>query len=247
MRVRLNRATVARRVRCSCAAPQRRTRCANGRHTPSKLWSTRLYPPPASGDSRRWPTRSLSSADRGPTCEGTVIAHPDSVSVNRQTPATLISNKQLQTLPAATGEGKDYTVQSVIRKTGPVRPPYARRMPRAEDRKVPSAQGKITLKPGSARLDSSPLGRMDKIAEILKDCRDIANLRCQLITDKPRPREMNLALSQSRAQSVVERTACPSRDTGSRGQGYAKTPCRPLKTAKRPAKANRRIEIKLNQ
>ncbi len=64
------------------------------------------------------------------------------------------------------------------------------------------AAGKLSFEPGSATLTEGSLGTMGKIAEILLECGDL-KLEIQGHTDSQGREEMNLALSQQRANSVL--------------------------------------------
>ncbi|MGJ8628865.1 MAG: OmpA family protein [Sulfitobacter sp.] len=105
--------------------------------------------------------------------------------------------------------------------------------------------GKINFEPSSATIDASALGTMDDIAEILKRCGDLL-LEIQGYTDSQGRTEMNLALSQSRAESVLNELRARRVLTGSfvaRGYGEAKPIADNDTEAGR--EANRRIEFRL--
>ncbi len=107
------------------------------------------------------------------------------------------------------------------------------------------AQGKINFEPGSATIDASALPTMDAIATVLKECADIP-LEIQGHTDSQGREEMNQALSQTRAQSVLNELRARRVLTGSfvaRGFGEA----RPIADNGTEAgrEANRRIEFHL--
>lgn len=105
--------------------------------------------------------------------------------------------------------------------------------------------GKINFEPGSATIDASALGTMDDIAEILKRCGDL-RLEIQGHTDSQGRTEMNLALSQSRAESVLNELRARRVRTGSftaRGFGE-EAPIADNKTED-GREENRRIEFRL--
>ncbi|MEQ9694158.1 OmpA family protein [Shimia sp. SDUM112013] len=65
---------------------------------------------------------------------------------------------------------------------------------------------KLVFEPGSGTLDASAAPIIDKIAEVLRDCGQI-RLEIQGHTDSQGREEMNQALSQTRAQSVLNALA----------------------------------------
>jgi OOP family OmpA-OmpF porin len=107
------------------------------------------------------------------------------------------------------------------------------------------AQGKINFEPGSATIDASALPTMDAIAEILKECADIP-LEIQGHTDSQGREEMNQALSQARAQSVLNELRARRVLTGTFiAEGFGET--RPIadNSTEEGREANRRIEFHL--
>jgi OOP family OmpA-OmpF porin len=143
------------------------------------------------------------------------------------------------------GEGKDYEVKVAYQeKLDPVLGLPTPQECEAEIGKV-VAKGKINFEPGSATIDASALGTMDQIAEILQDCRDIA-LEVQGYTDSQGREEMNLALSQSRAQSVLNELRARRVITGSFvAKGYGEESPVASNDTEEGREANRRIEFKL--
>lgn len=107
------------------------------------------------------------------------------------------------------------------------------------------ARGKINFEPGSATIDTSALGTMDDIAEVLKTCGSIP-LEIQGYTDSQGRESMNLALSQSRAESVLNELRARRVLTGSfRAVGFGEeNPIADNKTED-GREANRRIEFRL--
>lgn len=105
--------------------------------------------------------------------------------------------------------------------------------------------GKINFEPSSATIDASALETMDDIAEILKSCGDLL-LEIQGYTDSQGREEMNLALSQSRAESVLNELRARRVLTGSFvAKGYGEE--RPIadNATEEGREANRRIEFRL--
>jgi OOP family OmpA-OmpF porin len=143
------------------------------------------------------------------------------------------------------GEGADYTIDVAYQeKLDPVLGLPTPDECEAEIGEVLKV-GKINFEPGSATIDASALGTMDDIAEILKRCGDLP-LEIQGHTDSQGRESMNLALSQSRAESVLNELRARRVLTGSfNAQGYGEaTPIADNKT-EAGREANRRIEFKL--
>ncbi|MCR9149394.1 MAG: OmpA family protein [Rhodobacteraceae bacterium] len=105
--------------------------------------------------------------------------------------------------------------------------------------------GKISFEPGSATITRSGAPTLDRIAEVLRDCPDVP-MQVAGHTDSQGRAEMNLALSESRAQSVVMALLDRRVLTGSLvAKGYGET--RPVadNDTEEGREANRRIEFTL--
>ena len=107
------------------------------------------------------------------------------------------------------------------------------------------AAGKINFEPGSATIDASALGTMDDIAAVLKRCGDL-NLEIQGYTDSQGGGDMNLALSQSRAESVLNELRARRVVTNSfKAIGYGEASPVADNGTEAGREANRRIEFRL--
>lgn len=105
--------------------------------------------------------------------------------------------------------------------------------------------GKITFEPSSATIDAATLGTMDDIAAILKRCGDLP-LEIQGHTDSQGRESMNLELSQSRAESVLNELRARRVLTGSfDAKGYGETAPIADNGTEAGREANRRIEFRL--
>ncbi len=105
--------------------------------------------------------------------------------------------------------------------------------------------GKINFEPGSATIDASALTIMDAIADILKRCGDL-QLEIQGYTDSQGRESMNLALSQSRAESVLNELRARRVLTGSfTAKGYGEENPIADNGSEAGREANRRIEFRL--
>ena len=105
----------------------------------------------------------------------------------------------------------------------------------------------ITFEPGSGTLDAEAAPVIDEIAEILRSCEDITlKLEIQGHTDSQGREEMNQALSQTRAQSVLN--ALHDRrilTSGFTAVGYGETMPIADNETEEGREANRRIEFVL--
>jgi OOP family OmpA-OmpF porin len=107
------------------------------------------------------------------------------------------------------------------------------------------ATKKINFEPGSATIDESALGILDQIADALQDCGTL-RLEVQGHTDSQGREEMNLALSQARAESVLNELRARRVLTSSYiAKGYGEA--RPIADngTEEGRETNRRIEFRL--
>ena len=104
---------------------------------------------------------------------------------------------------------------------------------------------KINFEPGSATIDESALSTMDQIAEVLRRCGDL-RIEVQGHTDSQGREEMNLALSQARAESVLnELRARRVLTSGFIAKGYGEANPIADNGTEDGREANRRIEFRL--
>jgi OOP family OmpA-OmpF porin len=193
-----------------------------------------------------WPTRVLSGLDALSKLEnGSVIVSPDAIRVTGNT-GNPDAGSQIATLLAGKlGEGQDYDVAVVYQER--LDPVLGLPTPEECEAQIGAviAKGKITFEPGSATIDASALGTMDLIAEILKECGGIA-LEVQGYTDSQGREEMNLALSQSRAQSVLNELRARRVLTASFvAKGFGEENPIASNGTEEGREANRRIEFRL--
>jgi OmpA-OmpF porin, OOP family len=107
------------------------------------------------------------------------------------------------------------------------------------------AAGKINFEPGSATIDASALGTMDDIAQVLTRCGEL-QLEIQGYTDSQGREEMNLALSQSRAESVLNELRARRVVTSTfKAVGYGEENPVADNDTEAGREANRRIEFRL--
>ncbi|NNE52202.1 MAG: OmpA family protein [Sulfitobacter sp.] len=193
-----------------------------------------------------WPSRVLTGLEAlAALNNGAVTVTPDSLSVTGDTGNPDANSEIASLLAGKLGQGADYTIEVTYReKLDPVLG-----LPTPDECEAEIGEilkiGKITFEPGSATIDSTALGTMDDIAEILKRCGDL-QLEIQGYTDSQGRESMNLALSQSRAESVLNELRARRVLTGSFvAKGYGEeNPIANNKTEE-GREANRRIEFKL--
>ncbi|WP_300037824.1 OmpA family protein [uncultured Roseobacter sp.] len=107
------------------------------------------------------------------------------------------------------------------------------------------AGSKINFEPGSATIDASALSVMDEIAGVLQNCGDL-RLEVQGHTDSQGREEMNLALSQARAESVLNELRARRVLTGSfLAKGYGEANPIADNGSEEGREDNRRIEFRL--
>ncbi|MEM9638168.1 MAG: OmpA family protein, partial [Pseudomonadota bacterium] len=107
------------------------------------------------------------------------------------------------------------------------------------------AASKINFEPGSATIDESTLSTMDTIAEVLQDCGGL-RLEVQGHTDSQGREEMNLSLSQARAETVLNELRARRVLTSTFvAKGYGETQPIAENDTEAGREANRRIEFRL--
>ena len=104
---------------------------------------------------------------------------------------------------------------------------------------------KIVFEPGSATIDETAVLTMDLIAEALQDCGNL-RLEVQGHTDSQGREEMNLSLSQARAESILNELRARKVLTRSfTAKGYGEAQPIADNDTEAGREANRRIEFKL--
>ena len=193
-----------------------------------------------------WPQRVLTGLEAlGALNNGSVVVSPDSLSVTGNTGNPDASNQIAALLSDKLGEGAEFDIDVTYQeKLDPVLGLPTPDECEAEISEVLKG-GKINFEPGSATIDASALSLMDQIAEILKRCGDIP-LEIQGYTDSQGRESMNLALSQSRAESVLNELRARRVLTGSfTAKGYGEENPVADNGTEEGREANRRIEFRL--
>ncbi len=195
-----------------------------------------------------WPTRVLSALEAlSNLSNGVVRVTPSIVSISGASSEEGASARIATLLADKLGEAEIYEINVLYRKK--VEPIVALPTPEECEAQIGEIlqENKIAFEPGSATINTSALGTMDEIAEVLRDCGAL-RLEIQGHTDSQGREEMNLNLSQARAQSVLnELRARRVRTVNFVAQGYGEA--EPVADNETDAgrEANRRIEFKLIQ
>lgn len=193
-----------------------------------------------------WAARVLTGIEAlSSLSNGAVSVTPTTLSVRGNT-GNPQANREIATLLAAKlGEAQEFKIEVAYQeKLDPVAG-----IPTANECEVEIHNildtGKINFEPGSATIDAATLGTMDRIAEQLKICGEL-RFEIQGHTDSQGREEMNLTLSQSRAQSVLnELRARRVRTASFSAKGYGETLPIQDNDTEDGRDANRRIEFRL--
>ncbi|MEO0667369.1 MAG: OmpA family protein [Pseudomonadota bacterium] len=176
---------------------------------------------------------------------GAVTVTPDSVVVAGNTGNPQASTTIASLLAARLGEAEGFEIKVAYQEK--LDPVAALPTPEECEAEIAAiiATSKITFEPGSATIDASALGTMDDIAEVLRQCGDL-RLEIQGHTDSQGREEMNLNLSQARAQSVLNELRARRVLTSTySAKGYGEADPIAENDTDEGREANRRIEFRL--
>ncbi|ARE40246.1 OmpA domain protein [Rhodovulum sp. P5] len=194
-----------------------------------------------------WPLRVLSGLEAlSQLRNGAVIVQTDYLRVNGLTLDETARARVARILSDRLGDAQNYDLEIAYREPT-----------RAEERVLPSpedcvaeiqgilSENKITFAPGSTEIEGDAVRIVDRIADVLRLCPD-ARIEISGHTDSQGREQMNLALSQSRAEAVLNGLMARRVLTGNltaKGYGEAQ-PIAPNDTED-GREANRRIEFRL--
>ena len=193
-----------------------------------------------------WAVRTLAGLEAlDQLAEGRVVVRPDVVTVTGATGDKGASAEISRLLSEKLGEAQDFRVN--VKYEEALDPIAAMPTPQecAADINAVLARNKITFAPGSAEIERSSLSTVDRIAEIVKSCSDVA-MEIGGYTDSQGREEMNRALSQRRAEAVV--SALLARrvlTTNLAAFGYGEATPIADNDTEDGREANRRIEFRL--
>ncbi|AMY71438.1 OmpA family protein [Frigidibacter mobilis] len=193
-----------------------------------------------------WPVRALAALEAlDSLAEGNVLVRPDLVRVQGTTGSTETAARIARLLSEKLGEGQEFDIR--VRYEPKLDPVLA--LPTAEECVATIAavldEHQIAFEPGSATLSPSARPLLDQIAVTLKDCADYP-IEVAGHTDSQGGEEMNLALSEDRAEAVIAALMERRILTGNlHATGYGES--RPIarNDTEEGREANRRIEFTL--
>lgn len=193
-----------------------------------------------------WPLRVLTGLEAlSELSNGLVTVTPDMVVVSGNTGEPTASTNIASLLASKLGEAEEFDIRvTYLEQLDPV---AALPTPDECEAEIAAivAVAKITFEPGSATIDATALGTMDDIAEVLRICGDL-KLEIQGHTDSQGREEMNLNLSQARAQSVLNELRARRVLTSTfTAKGYGEEFPIADNSDEDGREANRRIEFKL--
>ncbi|WP_299699132.1 OmpA family protein [uncultured Tateyamaria sp.] len=193
-----------------------------------------------------WPVRVLTGLEAlSQLSNGAVTVTPDTLTVSGNTGNPKASTNIASLLASKLGEAEEFDIRVIYQeKLDPIAALPTPDECEAEIATILSSS-KIRFEPGSATIDASALGTMDDIAEVLRQCGDL-RLEIQGHTDSQGREEMNLNLSQARAQSVLNELRARRVLTSTySAKGYGEADPIAENDSEEGREANRRIEFKL--
>ncbi len=151
-----------------------------------------------------WPLRILTGLEGlGNLSNGAVVITPKSVRITGNTGNKQANARIAQLFADKLGEAGEYEIDVTYQEQlDPVASLPTPEECEAEISGILTGR-KITFEPGSATIDASAIGIVSDIAEVLKRCGDL-RLEISGHTDSQGRTEMNLELSQDRAQAVLD-------------------------------------------
>lgn len=193
-----------------------------------------------------WPVRVLAALEALAALEfGSVAVSPDHVDLRGETGNREARAAVTQLLSTKLGEAADFTVNVAYREElDPVASLPTPEECVAQIQEV-LAERKITFEPGSVTIDADAGQTIIKIAAILRECPEM-RLEVAGHTDSQGREEMNLQLSQDRAEAVIAALRAQRLSTaGLTAKGYGET--RPIgdNETEEGRELNRRIEFTL--
>ena len=193
-----------------------------------------------------WSVRVLTGLEAlGNLSHGAVVVTPEQVSVSGSTGDEEARARIAQLLAEKLGEAQQFDISVTYQKQ--LDPVASLPTPEECEQEIAGivSVGKINFEPGSATVDASAMGTLDDIAEVLKTCGDL-KLEIQGHTDSQGRESMNLALSQDRAQAVLdELRARRVLTSGFVAKGYGEELPVADNQTEDGREANRRIEFRL--
>lgn len=150
-----------------------------------------------------WPTRVLAGLEAlSLVHSGVIVVQPDIVDIRGRTGDPEVASEISRLLGEKLGASENFQVNVTYEES--LNPTLLLPSPEecAADINAVLAEKKITFAPSSANIEASAADTVDKIAEIMRECSDV-RMEIAGYTDSQGREEMNLALSQNRAQAVL--------------------------------------------
>ena len=195
---------------------------------------------------RGWPVRVLASLDALALLRnGAVVMRPDFLEIKGVTGNPDTKAQITRLLSEKLGESEHYRISVSYREA--LDPVAALPTPEECVERINAVirERKITFAPGSAEIDREARQTIDKIAEIMKDCTEVP-MEVAGHTDSQGRESMNLGLSQSRAEAVVNALLARRVLTSNlRARGYGESQPIADNSTEEGREANRRIEFRL--
>ena len=195
---------------------------------------------------RGWPVRVLASLDALALLRnGAVVMRPDFLEIKGVTGNPDTRAQITRLLSEKLGESEHYRISVSYREA--LDPVAALPTPEECVERINAVirEKKITFAPGSAEIDREARQTIDKIAEIMKDCTEVP-MEVAGHTDSQGRESMNLGLSQSRAEAVVNALLARRVLTSNlRARGYGESQPIADNSTEEGREANRRIEFRL--
>ncbi|WP_133484890.1 OmpA family protein [Aliiroseovarius marinus] len=171
----------------------------------AKFGSTAVYPATRLDPDlpSNWPTRVLAGLEAlSLVHSGVIVVQPDIVDIRGRTGDPEVASEISRLLGEKLGASENFQVNVTYEES--LNPTLNLPTPEecAANINAVLAEKKITFAPSSANIEASAAETVDKIAEIMRDCSDV-RMEIAGYTDSQGREEMNLALSQNRAQAVL--------------------------------------------
>lgn len=193
-----------------------------------------------------WPVRVLAAVEAlDAVAAGSVTVSPDAIRIEGTSGARDASDRVARTLAGRLGG--DARIGISIRYDAGLDPLNSQPGPEvcARDLNALLAAQKITFEPGKAVIAPEAKATLDRIAGVMKRCSDYP-MEVAGHTDSQGREEMNLALSQTRAEAVVQALMDRRILTGNlTARGYGETVPVADNGTEAGRESNRRIEFRL--
>ncbi len=225
-----------------------RTRAAVESYAQARFGSTAVYAATRLDDElpHGWPVRVLAGIEAlAELNQGSVVVQENYVEVRGVTGNPKASANIARLLSEKLGASEDYGIDVTYEKkldpvAGLLKPAEC-----VDEINAVLAERKISFDPGSAELDTGGRGVVDRLAEILKNCIK-SKIEIAGHTDSQGRETMNLTLSQSRADAVLQGLmARRVLTSGLTAVGYGEVTPIADNDSEEGREANRRIEFTL--